>query len=139
MEDTLTTYDYVDPTTVPTDYDMTAFWAAYMSTLWMSFIYWILLVIAMWQVFQKAGQPGWAALVPIYNTYILLKIAGRPWWWLLLLFIPIVNVVVLIIVSLDVAKKFGKSGVFGFFGLFLFSIIGYMILAFGSATYKKSA
>jgi membrane protein YqaA with SNARE-associated domain len=55
-------------------------------------------VAAMWKVFTKAGQPGWAAIVPFYNTYVLLKIVGRPGWWLLLLFIPLVNIAILIIV-----------------------------------------
>ncbi|MFJ1760081.1 DUF5684 domain-containing protein [Amycolatopsis sp. NPDC088138] len=95
----------------------------------------IITIIALWKVFTKAGRPGWAAIIPIYNVYVLLKIAGRSGWWLLLLLIPLVNLVVAIIVSIDVAKAFGKSGVFGFFGLFLFSIIGYLILAFGGARY----
>ncbi|WP_409186542.1 DUF5684 domain-containing protein [Amycolatopsis sp. VS8301801F10] len=95
----------------------------------------VLTIIAMWKVFAKAGRPGWAAIIPFYNVYTLLKVAGRPGWWLVLFFIPVVNLVIAIIVSLDVAKAFGKSGVFGFFGLFLFSFIGYLILAFGQARY----
>jgi len=95
----------------------------------------VLVIVGLWRVFTKAGRPGWAAIIPIYNAYTLLKVAGRPGWWLILLFIPIVNLIVAIIVSLDVARAFGKSGVFGFFGLFLFSIIGYLILGFGDARY----
>lgn len=98
-------------------------------------IFAVLTIIALWKVFTKAGRPGWAAIIPIYNAYILLKIAGRSGWWLLLLLIPLVNLVVAIVVSIDVAKAFGKSGVFGFFGLFVFSIIGYLILGFGGARY----
>ena len=93
-------------------------------------------IIGMWKVFEKAGQPGWGALIPIYNIYLLLKIAGRPSWWLILYLIPFVNFVALIIVSLDVAKAFGKSATFGIFGLVLFSFIGYPVLGFGDATYK---
>lgn len=93
-------------------------------------------VAGMWKMFTKANQPGWAAIVPIYNTYVLLKIAGRPGWWLVLYLIPLVNLVVNIVVSLDVAKKFGKSGVFGFFGLAVFAPIGYLILGFGDAQYN---
>ncbi|WP_020658454.1 DUF5684 domain-containing protein [Amycolatopsis benzoatilytica] len=98
-------------------------------------VFTVLVIVAMWKVFAKAGRPGWAAIIPIYNVYTLLKVAGRSGWWLLLLLIPIVNLVVAIIVSLDIARAFGKSGAFGFFGLFLFSVIGYLILGFGGARY----
>lgn len=86
-------------------------------------------------MFKKAGHPGWAAIIPIYNIYILLKIAGRPGWWLLLLLIPFVNFVVYIVIALDVAKNFGQSPIFGIIGLWLFSFIGYLILGFGDAKY----
>jgi hypothetical protein len=99
----------------------------------------IVLIAAMWKIFTKAGHPGWAAIVPFYNIYILLKIVGRPGWWLLLMFIPFVDIVIGIIVAFDLAKSFGKSGVFGFFGLFVFSIIGYCILGFGPARYLGPA
>ncbi|PPK67485.1 DUF5684 domain-containing protein [Actinokineospora auranticolor] len=91
-------------------------------------------IVAMWRIFTKAGQPGWAAIVPFYNTYTLLKIVGRPGWWLALLFIPLVNIVILIIVVVDLAKAFGKGGGFAFVLIF-FSFIGMLILAFGSARY----
>ena len=51
----------------------------------------VVVIVGFWKVFEKAGQPGWAAIVPLYNAYILLKIAGRPGWWLLLFMIPFVN------------------------------------------------
>jgi hypothetical protein len=95
----------------------------------------VVVIIGWWKMFEKAGQPGWAAIIPIFNVYILLKVAGRPGWWLILYFIPIVNFVVAIIVSLDVAKAFGQSAVFGFFLLFLFAGIGYLILGFGNYRY----
>ncbi|MHB0915069.1 MAG: DUF5684 domain-containing protein [Thermoleophilia bacterium] len=95
----------------------------------------VFLIAAMWKVFVKAGQPGWAAIVPIYNIYIMLQIAGRPGWWLLLMFVPFVNFVVQIIVALDIARNFGKSTGFGI-GLILLSPIFYPILGFGSATYE---
>jgi hypothetical protein len=94
----------------------------------------VLAIAGMWKVFSKAGQPGWAVLIPFYNNYILLKIGGMPGWWLLLLFIPLVNIVIVAIESIHVAKSFGKSGAFGFFLLFLFPI-GYMILGFGDSRY----
>jgi hypothetical protein len=96
----------------------------------------VFLIAAMWKVFTKAGKPGWAAIIPIYNIYVLLKIAGRPGWWLILYIVPLVNVVISIIVSIDVAKAFGKGGAFGFFLLWLLGIIGYPILGFGGATYR---
>jgi hypothetical protein len=96
-------------------------------------------VIGGWKVFVKAGQPGWAILVPIYNAYILLQIAGRPGWWLLLYLIPLVNIVVGVIVAMDVAKSFGQSAAFGIVLLFLLSGIGYLILGFGSARYLGPA
>ncbi|HEX7309386.1 DUF5684 domain-containing protein [Lentzea sp.] len=96
-------------------------------------------VIVMWKTFAKAGQPGWAAIVPIYNLYVLTKIGGRPGWWTVLLCIPGVNFVVLAILSIDIAKSFGKDAVFGIVGLWLFSIVGYAILGFGNAQYRGPA
>jgi hypothetical protein len=95
----------------------------------------ILLLVSMWKIFTKAGHPGWASLVPIYNVYILLKIAGRPGWWLLFFLIPLVNLAVAILVSVDIAKAFGKSAGFGI-GLALLSFIFYPILAFSDARYQ---
>lgn len=95
----------------------------------------IVVIAAMWKVFVKAGQPGWAVLVPIYNAYILLVIAKRPAWWLILLFIPIVNIVISIIVNIDIASRFGKSAAFGL-GLALLGFIFYPILGFGDAKYQ---
>ncbi|MCG8921659.1 DUF5684 domain-containing protein [Lentzea sp. DG1S-22] len=96
-------------------------------------------VVVFWKVFTKAGQPGWAAIIPIYNIYVWLKVAGRPGWWLVLFLIPFVNIVMALIVSIDVAKSFAKDTVFGVVGLWLFSVIGYAILAFGGAQYRGPA
>ena len=94
----------------------------------------VLIIAGFWKVFTKAGHPGWAAIIPIYNVYILLKIAGRPAWWLLLFLIPLVNLIVGIVVSIDVAKAFAKGVGFGL-GLFFLGFIFYPILGFGSDTY----
>jgi hypothetical protein len=94
----------------------------------------VLFVAAYWIVFQKAGQPGWAAIVPIYNTIVLLRIAGRPWWWLFLMMIPLVNLIILIILTLDIATAFGKSLLFAIGMMVLFPIF-LLILAFGDAEY----
>jgi hypothetical protein len=61
----------------------------------------------------KAGQPGWASIIPIYNLYIWCKIVGRPWWWILLMLIPFVNFIILIILCIDTAKSFRKGAGFG--------------------------
>jgi len=93
-------------------------------------------IVSMWKVFVKAGQPGWGIFIPIYNIYLVLMIAGKPGWWLILFLIPLVNIVIGILVSIDIAKNFGKDAAFGL-GLAFLGIIFYPILAFGSATYNK--
>ncbi len=95
----------------------------------------LFMIVSYWKVFEKAGQPGWGVLIPIYNILLLLKIAGRPGWWILLYLIPLVNIVIGIIVSIDIAKNFGKDAAFGI-GLAFLGIIFYPILAFGSAQYQ---
>jgi len=95
----------------------------------------VVTIVAMWKIFVKAGQPGWAAIIPIYNMYILLKIIGRPAWWLLLFFIPLVNIVVSVIIALDLGKAFGKDPVYSIILLWFFSIIGYLMLGFGKDKY----
>jgi hypothetical protein len=95
----------------------------------------VLLIASMWKVFVKAGEPGWAAIVPIYNLVILLKIIGKPAWWVILMLIPFVNFVIAIILSLGLAQAFGKSAGFGI-GLLLLPFIFYPILGFGSARYQ---
>lgn len=94
----------------------------------------VLIIAGIWKVFTKAGQPGWAAIIPSVNVYILLKVAARPWWWLLLLLIPLVNIVIAFVVAIDVAKAFGKGVGFGI-GLALLGFIFYPILGFGDAAY----
>ena len=96
-------------------------------------------VIANWKIFEKAGQPGWAAIIPIYNIIVMLDVQGRPKWWIIWYLIPFVNyvsgVVMFIIQCLDYAKRFGKDG--GFVaGLILLNPIFLLILAFGSAQYQ---
>ena len=89
----------------------------------------------MWTVFVKAGQPGWAAIVPLYNVIVLLKIAGKPLWWFLLMLVPLVNIIVVFIVAIAIAKNFGKGTGFGV-GLALLGPIFYPILAWGGARYQ---
>ena len=123
----------------------TGFSASYSSSGQVSPVYWVvwcafmlLMLIALWKVFTKAGQPGWAIPIPIYNLYIMCKIAGRPGWWLLLMLIPFVNLIIMIIVYVDIAKNFGKGVGFAIGMLFL-PFIFFPILGFGSAQYQGSA
>jgi hypothetical protein len=95
----------------------------------------IISIVAMWKVFTKAGQPGWAVLIPILNTLVVLRLIKRPWWWLLLMLIPCVGFVIAIIVLWDLAKAFGK-GAGMFVLLLLLHPIGLLVLGFGSAEYQ---
>jgi hypothetical protein len=92
----------------------------------------VLFIAAFWKIFIKAGRPGWEAIVPIYNFYVLCKIANVKNWWLI--FIPFVNIYILIITPFKVAKVFGEGTGFGF-GLLFLGLIFYPILGFGDATY----
>ena len=92
----------------------------------------------MWKIFTKAGEPGWAAIVPIYNFIVLLKITGKPVWWFVLLLIPCANFVVLILLMIALSKKFG-GGTGTTVGLILLPIVFIPMLGFGSAQYNASA
>ena len=93
------------------------------------------MIAAMWKVFTKAGKPGWASIIPIYNMVVLLDIAGKPVWWIILFFIPIVNFIFAILTYVGLADRFGKGGGFAV-GLILLGIIFFPILGFGSAQYR---
>lgn len=95
----------------------------------------VLIIVALWKVYEKAGKPGWAAIIPIYNIWVLLEIIKKPWWWLLLLLIPIVNIVILIIMIHNLSLKFGK-GVGFTIGMILLPFIFIPILGFGDAKCK---
>jgi len=95
----------------------------------------VLMVAAMWKVFTKAGKPGWASIIPIYNIIVLLSIAGKPTWWFILLLIPIVNLVIAILMYVALAEKFGKGGGFAM-GLVFLGFIFFPILGFGGAQYQ---
>ena len=94
----------------------------------------VFMIASMWVVFSKAGKPGWASIIPIYNVFVMLSIAKKPAWWLLLFLIPFVNLVMAILVANGVATNFGKNGGFGL-GLFFLPFVFYPILAFGDARY----
>ncbi len=94
----------------------------------------VLVIVALWKVFLKAGQSGWASIIPFYNWYILLKVAAKPGWWLILFFIPLVNLVFYFLTCLGVAEKFSKGAGFAV-GLFFLPFIFFPILAFSEARY----
>ncbi len=96
----------------------------------------VFIIAAWWTVFTKAGQPGWGAIIPIYNVYLMCKVGGKPGWWVILFFIPLVNIVMAFVVMIGVAKNFGKGAGFGV-GIVLLQVIFVPILGFGSATYQK--
>ena len=95
----------------------------------------VVVLVGMWKVFEKAGQPGWAALIPIYNLIVLLQIIGKPLWWIVLFFLPCVNIVAFVLVGIEVAKVFGKDVLFGI-GLAFLPFVFYPVLGFGDARYQ---
>ncbi len=106
----------------------------------------VVLIVSMWKIFTKAGKPGWAAIIPIYNILVLLEIVGLPWWWILIIligmFIPVINFLIMIGVGFYIdyllAKSFGKDIGFAI-GLLLLGIVFLPILAFGNAQYQGPA
>lgn len=90
----------------------------------------ILMIISLWKIFKKAGKPGWASIVPIYNIYIMCEIAEKEWWYILLSCVPFVNIYAMIVLYNGMAKRFGKSG--GFVaGMILLPVVFFPMLAFG--------
>ncbi len=98
----------------------------------------VLMVAGMWLTFTKAGKPGWAAIIPIYNVIVLLQIVGKPIWWIILFLIPIVNFIISIVVMVELAKVFGKGIGFAI-GLVFLPFIFILILGFGDAKYLGPA
>lgn len=98
----------------------------------------VLTIVAMWKLFQKADKPGWAAIVPLYNTYCLFDIAFGNGWLFLLCLIPCVNFVIYIILCFKLAKAYGQGTGFGF-GLLFLNTIFILILGFGSSQYVGPA
>ena len=100
------------------------------------------IILAQWKIYSKAGQPGWAALIPVYSTIVHLEVQRRPVWWIVFYLITPVPIagglsllVMYIIMCLDLAKQFGKGGGFAAGLIFLFPIF-LLILAFGGAQYQ---
>ena len=95
----------------------------------------LLMIVSCWVVYEHAGQAGWKSLIPFYNMYVLMEISGKPGWWMFLLFIPLVGLAIYLFAMLSLAKKFGRSELFGV-GIFLLPMIFLPILAFGDSRYQ---
>lgn len=95
----------------------------------------VLLAAAHWRLYEKAGVAGWKCLVPLYNLYLLVLIAGKPWWWFLLLFVPVVSVAVYLVMMLALAERFGKGPLYGI-GLFFLPFICFPLLAFDRSEFR---
>jgi hypothetical protein len=105
---------------------------AFLIVIWLAVI--ALVLAAWWKLFTKAGRPGWAGIVPIYNMIVLAEIVGRPWWWGLLPLVPCVGIVFAVILFIDLAKSFGQGVGFAI-GLILLGIVFLPLLAFGQYQY----
>lgn len=92
------------------------------------------MLVGMWKIFAKAGQPGWAVLIPIYNLIVFLQIVKKPIWWVILLIIPVVNIVLAIILNIEMAKAFGKDAGYAV-GLIFLPFIFIPIIGLGDAKY----
>jgi len=124
---------------VPCDAGFFGLFFALFGTFWVvTLALIILMIVALWRIYMKAGRPGWAAIIPVYNMVVLLEIVNKPTWWIILAFIPFVNVIVGIIVAYHLAKAFGKGAGFTV-GMIILPFIFYPILGFGKSTYLGSA
>jgi hypothetical protein len=97
----------------------------------------IVIFAGFWKTFEKAGEPGWAGLIPIYNLYVLVRISGNAWWWFVLFFIPVINFFATVKISIDIAGKFDRGVLFGL-GLTVLSFIFYPLLGFGDYQYQDT-
>lgn len=94
-----------------------------------------LVIASLWVIFTKAGKPGWAAIIPFYNMWVLVEICGKSPLWFVLLFIPCVGIIVSLLLNIELAKVFGKGAGFGI-GIILLPFVFLPMLAFGDATYQ---
>ena len=95
----------------------------------------IIMIAAMWRVFEKAGEAGWKSIIPIYNLYVLVLIAGKPgWWFLIIALVPLIGLIFYLLVCLSLAQKFDKGPIYGVL-LCFFGFIMFPLLAFDNSTY----
>ncbi|WP_018124507.1 DUF5684 domain-containing protein [Desulfovibrio oxyclinae] len=98
----------------------------------------VLIIAGSWKTYQKAGEPGWAVLIPFYNLWVLLRIVDRPGWWFIMFLIPLVNLVFMLLTFIDLSRRFGMPAVFSV-GLFLLPFVFWPILGFGNSRYNSLA
>lgn len=99
-----------------------------------SVVFTILTIISAWRMFEKAGQSGWVGIIPVLNVVGACKMTGRPYWWALLWLIPIVGLIPHVILSVELARSFGKSALFGL-GFAVFPPLFVIPLGLGDARY----
>lgn len=124
--------DYMDLTTATST---AAVGGAMVVTYVVSLLVAVVSIIAMWKIFTKAGKPGWASIIPVYNIIVLFQVCGMNPLMILLMLIPVANVIVAIMMNIKLANKFGKGGGFAA-GLIFLNFIFMLILAFGDAEYQ---
>jgi hypothetical protein len=100
---------------------------------WIAWI--VLILVAGFKLYVKAGQPGWTSFIPFVNFFALLKIVHKPWWWFLLLFVPFVNIVIWVLMYNALSKAFGH-GVGMTLLLIFFTPIAYLVIGFGDSAYQ---
>ena len=115
------------------------YWLVSTPVIIFSLVIGVLMIVALWKIFTKAGEAGWKSIIPFLNTFVLFRIAGLNPWLFLLMLIPFVNLVVWIAVSLKLGERFGKGTAWTIFMLIIFSVIGYLILGFGGDQYRRPA
>jgi hypothetical protein len=115
-------------------------------TLAVQFLYLILQIMLLfiiitaesqWKIFIKAGKKGWASIIPVYNTIVLLEITEKPVWWFFLLLIPLVNIVIAIMIINSLSKSFGKDEGFTA-GLIFLPFVFYPLLGLSKVEYIKA-
>lgn len=94
----------------------------------------VFIYVSYWRIYEKAGKPGWACLIPFYNVIVLLEIIGKPWWWIFLLLIPVANIIFAVLMTHYLSKSFAQSDGFTV-GLVFLPFIFYPILGYGEAEY----
>jgi len=124
---------FAQTTTNAADAQLSAGSVASLSLIYLVLI--ILIATGIWRMFEKAGKPGWAALVPLYREWNMVQMTGKSLWWFFLLFVPLVNFVIIVRLYIEVARAFGKRGSYALMMVF-FPFVAFPTLGFGAARYK---
>ena len=96
----------------------------------------VLLAIGLWRMLEKAGLPGWGALIPIYNLYLIVKLGGSSGYVVLLFLVPVVNIFAALYVAGRVSDAFGHGALMAIVGLFFLAPLGFLVLGFDSSRYR---